>query len=182
VTSSADRSDEIAHHAERIFAGRTAVAETARRGRPRIGVAELVQFLSDPQRSLSLDEQRALFTNPQLRADYRRLKSELTVSQIPMQAAASSGELSSRRFDGGTVNIHRSRRPGQVYVVFRFSRKDPFPCAIIVENAGGELEKRPLPTPDENGVAMLLLDVNKISDASFLQLISDPTSTGSFVP
>src|SRR5215831_12245943 len=100
--------DDIAHRADQLYAARSALAE-ARRPARRFGVAEIVQFLNDPTRSLSADEQRALFTDPRLRADYRRLKAQATTFEMPALAAASSGAVNARRFDGGSVSIHPSR-------------------------------------------------------------------------
>ena len=112
--------DDIALRADKLYAARSALAETERPTR-RLGVAEIVQFLNDPRRSLSMEEQRSLFADPQLRADYRRLKSQVTIAELPALAAASAGNVNSRRFEGGTVSIHSSRVPGQVYVVLRFN-------------------------------------------------------------
>src|SRR5262249_51226724 len=82
--------DEIAMRADKLYAARSALAETARPTR-RLGIGEIVQFLHDPERSLTMDEQRALFADPLLRADYRRLKAQATVSDLPALAAASAG-------------------------------------------------------------------------------------------
>jgi hypothetical protein len=177
---SAAEPNEIELRADALYAARSALAETGRPSR-RLGVAEIVQFLSDAQRSLSIEEQRALFADPQLRADYRRLKSQLAVADLPALAAASSGDVSTRRFDGGTVSIHHSRVPGQFYVVMRFNLRSSQPRAVLLENAVGDLVKRPLPPADANGEVMIVLDTKNSNDEGFLRLISDPTATGSFL-
>jgi hypothetical protein len=128
-----------------------------------------------------MEEQRVLFADPQLRADYRRLKSQLSVADLPALAAASSGDVNTRRFDGGTVSIHRSRVPGQVYVVMRFSWPSGHPRAVLLENAAGDLVKRPLPRADANGEVMIVLDTKNPDDEGFLRLMSDPTAAGSFL-
>jgi hypothetical protein len=175
-----DHDHDIALRADKLYAARSALAETEPPAR-RIGVAEIVRFLNDPGRSLSMEEQRALFADPQLRADYRRLKSQVSVGELPALAAASAGDVNSRRFDGGTVSIHPSRVPGQIYVVLRFSWPANPPRVMLLESAGGDLIKRLLPTADANGEVMMVLDENSASDAGFLRLITDPTSTGSFL-
>jgi len=175
----ADQDDDIPLRAETLYAARSALAETQRSPR-RLGVAEILQFLNDPGRSLSMDEQRALFADPQLRADYRRLKSQVAIAELPALAAASAGDVNSRRFDGGTVSIHPSRVQGQIYVILRFSWPTP-PRAMLLEDNGGDLVKRPLPPADANGEVMMVLDEKKTSDAAFLRMIYDPTSTGSFL-
>jgi hypothetical protein len=128
-----------------------------------------------------MDEQRALFSDLKLRADYRRLKAQIAVAELPALAAASTGEVSSRRFEGGTVNVYPSRVPGQVYVVLRFSWPSGAPRTMLLEGAEGELVKRALPPADPNGELMIVLNQASTSDRDFLRLISDPTSTGSFL-
>jgi hypothetical protein len=175
-----DYIDEIALRAEKLYAARAAM-ENASRSTLRIGIAEIIQFLNDPRRSLSMEEQRSLFANPQLRADYQRLKSQVAVADLPALAAASVGDVNIRRFEGGTVNIHRSRVAGQTYVVLRFDRLLGTMRTLLLENTRGDIIKRALPAADPNGEVLLLLDNKIASDQGFLQLISDPTSTGSFL-
>jgi hypothetical protein len=170
--------DDIARRADQLYAARSALAEAKRPAR-RFGVAEIVQFLNDPSRSLSPEEQRALFTDPRLRADYRRLKTQATTFELPALAAASSGAVDARRFEGGTVSIHPSRVPGQIYVILRFTSPADAPRMILLESAAGDLLKRALPAADHQGEIMMVL--NERSDADFLRLLTDPTSTGTFV-
>jgi hypothetical protein len=170
--------DDIAHRADRLFAARSALAET-KPPRHRFGITEIVAFLNDPSRSLTLQEQRALFADPRLRADYRRLKAQANTFELPALAAASSGNVNARRFEGGTITIHPSRVPGQVYVVLRFDASIHSPRMILLESAAGDLVKRALPAADQQNEVMMVLD--KSSDADFLGLLADPTSTGTFV-
>jgi hypothetical protein len=172
--------DDTAPRADRLYAARTALSQTGPTTR-RMGIAEIMQFLNDPGRSLSMEEQRSLFADPQLRADFRRLKSQVAVAEIPALAAASVGDVSARRFEGGTVNVHPSRVPDQVYVVMRFSWPAGAPRTMLLENTEGDIVKRALPAADANGELMMVLDRKSASDREFLRLISDPTSTGSFL-
>ncbi len=172
--------EDIERRADQLYAARSALADTEPTGR-RLGVAEIVQFLSDPRRSLSMEEQRSLFADPRLRADYRRLKSLHSISELPALAAASVGDVDARRFEGGTLSIHPSRVAGQVYVVLRLSSPAGPPSTMLLEGAAGELVKRSLPAPDGNGEIMLVLDRKIAADEAFLRLLSDPTSTGSFL-
>src|SRR5580692_9312874 len=141
--------DDIARRADMLYAARSALAE-ARRPTRRFGIAEIVQFLNDPSRSLTAEEQRALFTDPRLRADYRRLKAQATTFELPALAAASSGAVDSRRFEGGSISIHASRLPGQIYVIVRFNSPTETPRAILLEGAEGDLVKRALPSADQH--------------------------------
>ena len=174
-----DEDGDIAAQADRLYAARTAIVETARISRG-FGVAELVRFLSDLRRQLSMDEQRALFADPQLRSDYRRLKAQLAIVELPALAAASVGDVKTRRFEGGTASIHRSRVAGQAYVIIRFSWPAGPPRILLLESPTGEILKRELPVADANGELMLVMDEKSAVDGAFLRLISDPTSTGTF--
>jgi hypothetical protein len=178
-TMTAD-SDDIARHADQLYAARSALAE-AKRPTRRFGVGEIVQFLSDPSRTLTAEEQRALFTNPRLRDDYRRLKAQATTFELPALAAASSGAVNARRFEGGTISIHPSRVPGQIYVILRFTWPTNAPRMILLESAAGDLLKRALPAADAQGEVMMVLNERSDADAGFLRLLADPTSTGTFV-
>ena len=172
--------DDIARRADQLYAARTALAE-AKRPAHRFGVAEIVQFLSDPSRSLTAEEQRTLFTNPRLRDDYRRLKAQATTFELPALAAASSGAVNARRFEGGTISIHPSRLPGQIYVILRFTSPADAPRMMLLEGAAGDLLKRTLPPADQQGEIMMVLNERSEADAGFLRLLGDPTSTGTFV-
>ena len=172
--------NDFAHRADRLYAARSALVDT-KPPRHRFGVAEIVQFLSDPSRSLTPEEQRALFTDPRLRADYRRLKAQATTFELPALAAASSGNVDARRFEGGSITIHPSRIPGQLYVIVRFNSPTETPRAILLEGAEGDLVKRALPSADQHGEMMMVLDEKNEADAGFLRLLADPMSTGTFV-
>lgn len=172
--------DDIARRADQLYAARSALAEAKRTTR-RFGIAEIVQFLSDPTRSLTAEEQQALFTNPRLRDDYRRLKAQATTFELPALAAASDGAVNSRRFEGGTISIHPSRVPGQIYVILRFSRPADAPRMMLLESSSGDLLKRALPAADQQGEVMMVLNERSETDAGFLRLLADPTSIGTFV-
>jgi hypothetical protein len=172
--------DDLARRADQLYAARSALAE-AKRPAHRFGIAEIVQFLNDPTRVLSSEEQHALFANPRLRADYRRLKTQASTFEMPALAAASSGAVNARRFEGGTVSIHPSRVPGQIYVVLRFNQPAGAPRMILLESSTGDLFKRVLPEADQQGEIMMVLNERSDADAGFLRLLTDPTSTGTFV-
>lgn len=178
--TAADHTDDIARRADELYAARSAMAE-AGQPRRRIGLAEIVQYLNDPARALSMEEQRALFSDPKLRADFRRLKTAAAVAELPALAAASDGDVKARRFEGGSVSIHPSRVRGQIYVILRFASPSGAPRMMLLESAAGELVKRALPAVDQNGEVTMVLDEGSAADAGFLRLLGDPTSTGTFV-
>jgi hypothetical protein len=179
MTRTEDR-DDLLLLADRIYAARSAMSET-KPATGGLGIAEILQFLVDPQRSLSMEQQRRLFADPRLRADYRRLKSELASIEMPALAAASVGDISERRFAGGTVRVHPSRVGGQVYVVLKFTGPAAQPHSMLLEASGVEVVKRSLPNPDASGEMVIVLDPTNPTDETFLRLITDPTSSGSFL-
>jgi hypothetical protein len=172
--------EEAVSVADRLYAARCAIADAAPGG-PRIGVAELVQYLSDPRSELSPEAQRHLFSNPRLRADFKRLKASLRRVELPALAAASDGAVAQRSFEGGSVLIHPSRVAGQSYALFQFNWPSATPRAVLLESASGDVVKRALPAADASGRAVLVLDKNQPDDGAFLRLIADPTTIGSFI-
>jgi hypothetical protein len=101
--------------------------------------------------------------------------------ELPALAAASDGQVATRRFDGGSIRIHPSRVTGQTYVFLHFDAPDRMPAAMVIEHPSGELMRRALPVDRANGEAMLLLDSHNPEDAAFLRVLCDPRSTGAFL-
>jgi hypothetical protein len=176
----ANDNSDIAARADALYAARAAVAEARLEGMV-LGIGEIALFLSGAGRALSAAEQRALLANPRLRADYRRLKSQLSVFELPALAAASDGRIATRRFDGGSIRIHPSRVTGQTYVFVHFDAPDRMPAAMVLEHPSGEFMRRALPVDRAKGEAMLLLDSHNPEDVAFLRVLCDPRSTGAFL-
>lgn len=164
--------------ADRLYAARAAIADVSAQGR--IGIAELVRFLTDAGSDLTHEAQRALFASPRLRTDFERLKQRLRLVELPELAAASAGGIMLRTFEGGSVRVHPSRIEGQVYMVFQFQEGAGTPRALLLDDGSDRVAKRSLPEPDSSGRVVLVLDRNDSVDGLFLQLFSDATATGSF--
>jgi hypothetical protein len=77
--------------------------------------------------------------------------------------------------------VHPSRVGGQVYVVLKFTGAAAQPRSMLLEVPGVELVKRTLPNPDVRGEMVIVLDVKNPEDEAFLRVITDPTSSGSFL-
>jgi hypothetical protein len=179
--SSAGAENTARGGAARLFAARSAMAEAKRRAQ-RPALAELAMALTDPRRDLCAAGRRVLLSDLRLRADFNRLKVRLGCIELPALMAASGGEETSlRRFGGGTVRVHPSRVAGQVYVLFQFMWPQGSPQAVLLEGASGEVVKRALPAADASGRAVLVLDQKRAPDELFLRLITEPTTTGSFI-
>ena len=52
---------------------------------------------------------------------------------------------------------------------------------MLLESTAGDLVKRALPSADQQGEVMMVLNERSDADAGFLRLLADPTSTGTFV-
>jgi hypothetical protein len=174
--------EEILLHADALYAARYAMAET-RSSRSHFGAAEIVRYLSDPQATLSSEQQRQLFAEPRLLADFRRLTQRLALAQIPAAAAAAagSGSVDVRRFDVGTARVISSRVPGQTYVILRFNEGVNIPHALVLEGTNGELLKRALVPADQSGEIIVVLDHKNVFDETFLRLFTDPGTVGTFI-
>ena len=70
---------------------------------------------------------------------------------------------------------------GQIYVILRFSSPAGAPRMMLLESATGRSVKRALPAADQQGEVMMVFNEGSDADAGFLRLLSDPTSTGTFV-
>jgi hypothetical protein len=178
MSASAD-DDAIADRADRLYAARAAMAETAPAAR-RIGLAELVRFIDEPGHGLSVEAQRALFSNAKLRADFQRLKAPRRWAELPAVAAASDRAIETRRFEGGTLRIHPSRIPGQVYVLIQFGSAGDPPRTLLLEGRDGRVMKRPV-AAGSGGNATIILHRAKADDLAFLELMTDPTTAGEFL-
>lgn len=166
--------------AARLYAARSALAETAP-GRHRPGIAELARVLAEPGRKLTTDEQRALFADAGLRADFKCLRARLGAIELPALAAASDGDVAVRTFDGGTLRIHPSRVPGQTYVIIEMGGGSGVPGAIMFESPQGEVLKRSLTAGDARGRIVIVLDGSSDDDRAFLRLVADPNATGALL-
>jgi hypothetical protein len=169
----------VIRRADELYAARTTVATNRpHRAAPRLTFADLVAYLTEPERLLSMDEQRALFADKGLHADLRRLRAELAVFELPQLAAADSGQLETRKFPGGSLRWHPSRVSGQIYLLVQLDDFSAAPRALVVETVDGTQCKRRLPGPDGQGRILLVLDEAAAADATLLRAVADPTATG----
>ena len=166
--------------ADRTFARRAALEEAAPE-EPQLGFHTLVEFLRRPDAVLTPSQQRLLFANPRLREGYRRLQAAYEVFPLPLLAAASDGAAVERRLESGSVRVHPSRLPQQVYVIIRYTPPVKPPRMLLLESGAGEIVKRALPEPDANGEVLIVCDTRQETDASFIRLVRDPLTVGSFL-
>jgi len=162
----------------------------------RIGAAEIEALFRDGK-GLSHEQQRQLFLNPQLRSLFAKCKQDYAVplsvvrgasrpsgGVVEMQrqaAAASDGGVDQRSFDGGTAKIVKSRKREEMIIVFTLVGWERPPRALLLEGSDGELAHSDLPQPDRDGKFLLIKNMDKEADATFVRLLRDPTSSGTFL-
>jgi hypothetical protein len=151
------------------------------------GTAGLAAYLADGQ-PLTMDHQRMLFSDPVLRAEFRRLKQEFatrapsgaTVEMRALAAAASDLEGERRVFSGGSVTS--KRLAGQeIVVLIRFDEPGISPRALLLEGVDGEMWREPLDVPDADGEIVFYKDPSISDHATFLRLLCNPTTIGTFL-
>lgn len=177
-----DPTDDVLARTETLYASRRTMSEATQPGERRLGIADLVAYLTQPGRALTTAEKRELNSSARLQSDLRRLRSELAVCAVPrLAAAATEARFTDRAFDGGRLRIHPSNVRGQSYVLVQFEDPMTLPALIALEGADGQLTKRALPKPDDQGRVLLVMDTAEPEDAEFLRLAGDPLSQGAFM-
>jgi hypothetical protein len=144
---------------------------------------------------LTMEQQRALFTDATLRAEYNRLikverfapppRSSTSVLgaqglAMPARAAASSDQaVSDRAFAGGTIHIGAAGRPTQFLIRIRFDDDAADFDLLELHGADGTLAFLLLPPPYDGEIERIV-DVTDATLAEAMALLQDPTATGVF--
>jgi hypothetical protein len=146
-------------------------------------------------RMLLAEQQRRLFTDPALRAEFAAIKRQyaqvsprvaagrpaLLATEMPALAAAATGDgVRERTFPGGSVRITKSSL-GDMLIQFSLEREGPHPRALLLEGEGGDLGWTDLPPPDAEGRILLIKDMAKEEHSGFVRLLQDPQSRGTFL-
>lgn len=192
------------HRIEDLYVAWTLAEETAPAHRAPLSIGDLVAFLAKGK-PLTHAQHRALFTNPRLRADMQRLKEELAYRisgdertesreaadtrrafRMPaLAAAATDREIDERSFDGASLRVCPSARPGHVFVILQFEDPTNTPSALLVESPEGEMVRMALPAMylDGEGDSRITLvkDTANAADALLISLLRNPASTGIFL-
>jgi len=168
--------------AEDLFVARSIEVEAEGRARgPRLGLADIHAFLTNPSVELTAEQQAALFSDGKVRAAYNRLKRELALYEVPAAIAASSEGSTRRRFVGGSIEVKPSRVGRQVYVMIRLDTPGRSPRALLLESIGRQIVRTILPEPDEDGGIVLIKDLDDDEDGRLIALISDPNTVGALL-
>jgi hypothetical protein len=147
-------------------------------------------------RPLSLMQQRALFTDAELRGEYNRLIKQdrlkppprqplpagLVGSALPARIAASTDrKVVKREFAGGSLNISSGGRPYLTLLRINTDAKTSPGTGLALHGPDGSLAYVSLPFPDADGLILKMLDLRKASDAVAAELLTDLLATGEFV-
>lgn len=171
--------------AEDLYVRRAAALDAGPAAPSQLMFADLLAFLLESGRQLSPEQQRQLFTDARLRADYARLKRDVLARrgtfELPRLVAAGDRDLDERRFPGGVARLARSTTDAaQVYLVIELDDRASAPGTLILESEMGALVKLALPAADD-GVIQLLLDERSATEAQVLALMRDPNATGALL-
>jgi hypothetical protein len=148
---------------------------------PVLTTAEMVSFLKIGFPRPTPAQKWALRTDPKLRAEFERIKNELAIAAVPAVNAASSGrEVHFREFPGGSVRC-TPMGEGRFEVVVRFD-PGPIPRRFLLQRSDGEMHNEPLTESYELGEIRFYRDGENPNHSEFLDLLFDPTSTGSLLP
>jgi hypothetical protein len=140
---------------------------------------------------LTHDQQRLLFSNPRLRADFQRLKRDIELAEtgdasedesagvsivrFPLAAAAASAgenEIDEREFGG--IELRSARSGDQMLIqVANYDPRNP-PNRLQVQGARGETSRVVLPPPPLSGEPILLVkNLQRETDAQFVSRLRD---------
>lgn len=125
-------------------------------GTKKLGFIDLVRYLGSGEQDMPADLAEAVANDPVMLSDMSRLLRNHSTAYIPRVAAASSGEVTSRRAQDIHIKLLGSRsQDDQVYLIVDVERKIHEPAQLIVMGHG-KIEKLELPSPIDGRMQILL--------------------------
>ena len=181
---------DIFDRADEIYAGLTVAAMPSNPG-ARVGVAEILRYLTDTAFALP-DEQLATLQNvAALRDTYDRLASDLSVATIPTLAAAADSDDTAtqsqpviRYFDGGRLVLRPTPHPGVFYLRVLWDRGQPPGLSLVLHLTSDcqPIGRLALPPPDADGTINELLNERVPAQHAMIRAIREPRSQGHIMP
>ena len=166
--------------ADRIYAG-IALGRHAEPRRGLLGVGDIVRFVHGGSGSLTADQTRQLFANSHLVRSYRELMSRLAVAEVPAVAAASSGDLLRRHFDGGVLTLSEDDAEQVSLLVVLDEDRRGHPVDLIVMSAAGAEKLAFQFAPDADGELFEFVDQSTPEGRRLVEALRDPFAEGFFV-
>ncbi|MBV9703864.1 MAG: hypothetical protein JO163_14135 [Methylobacteriaceae bacterium] len=157
------------------YVARSIASETSPR-RARLGAADLVAFLTNPNAQLSAEQLALLRSDARLRADYARLKQTLLLTSVPSIAGRGDAAVVTRRFAVGRLEMRRSRTRRSFTISLALENRNQAPEMLVLENAGGEILRLPLPPPDAAGIISVEKDPRDAADGMAVRMLGDPAA------
>jgi hypothetical protein len=181
---------DIFDRADEIYAGLT-VAAMPSDPRARVGVAEILRYLTDASFALSDAQMANLQTVGALRDTYDRLASDLSVATIPTLAAAADNEETTdkiqpviRYFDGGRLLLRPAPHPGVFYLRVSWDIGQPPGSSLVLHLTSDALPigRLALPPQDVDGTINELLNERVPAQRAIIDAIYEPRSQGHILP
>ena len=165
----------------RAFAARLALDEAWPTSPPRVSVAVLAEGLLAGRLNLSPAEWAVVEGDELLRTSWQFLRRSRTLADLPRVAAASTGNLVTRAFGGGTVSVLPSASPGMHYVKIAWQPNPPAPKILLLERDHDAPYFRPLPPLRASKDWLLVCHDAIPADSLLVALMRDPRTSGSFL-
>jgi hypothetical protein len=175
------------------LSGRTDAPSVGDNVSPSILTAAMLVEFFEKGRPLTVAQQRMLFADRGLRAEFSRLKQQFAarnergdlVEMPALAAAADALKLEERVLRGGRIQSGHIKsqqvRQEELEVLFTFDEPGSPPRALLLEGPQGEPWIEPLPAPGADGTIFLIKNLNNSAHALFARLLRDPTATGTFL-
>lgn len=168
--------------AQALFVAERLLERSPARGAA-LGTGDLVAYLTGDPRISSATLNRALLQRPALRQEFNALRARFARIDIPAQAAASTGDVQTRRLSGGTLSLFSVPPSPLVYLNVQFD--DPAlsgrRLALVLTTADARMLRLVLPEANDEGALMVVLDPANPEDAALSVAIGAPTTSGSFI-
>ncbi|WP_112312660.1 hypothetical protein [Pseudogemmobacter bohemicus] len=179
--------DDIFDRADEIYAG-ASVAAMPVPSSGQIGLMEVMRYLVDPDFSLSPGQMAQLRDDPRLSAAVGRLSAGLSLTEIPMLAAAADTEETTgpviRYFEGGTLSLRPAVYPGVFHLVLTWDAgATPAPSLVLHLTLDGRpLMRLALPPANADGTIHELLNTRIPGHEDLVAAIREPRSKGHILP
>lgn len=143
----------------------------------RLTVGDIVRFIGGETSFLTAEQTRQLLASPSLVRWYRQRLAALSIAELPRVAAASSGEIARRRFEGGLLTVSESF--GTFASIF-IELEDVQPPALdlVLMSARGIARLPFQGAADENGKIVEMVDTATPQGGLIVEMLCDPLSTG----
>lgn len=148
----------------------------------RLNFGDVVRFVGGVTNSLTAGQTRQLFANQPMIRWYRHRLATIALAEIPRVAAASSGEIRCRRFDGGSLTVSNAFGTlVSVFVELDQGQRESALDLFIMSETGAEMFSLQS-APDEDGKIVEMVDTATPHGKRIVEMLRDPLAVGWLVP